>query len=77
MMGVRSFVNFYNVKSNLRWMNMLSQRGSHTKRHFYILAVLIPLLLVSALFVLIGIAPFGSHKSVGQRPFHAVFAVLC
>ncbi len=56
---------------------MLSQRGSHTKRHFYILAVLIPLLLVSALFVLIGIAPFGSHKSVGQRPFHAVFAVLC
>ncbi len=41
---------------------MLSQRGSHTKRHFYILAVLIPLLLVSALFVLIGIAPFGSHN---------------
>lgn len=41
---------------------MLSQRGRQTKRSFYILAVLIPILLVSALFVVIGIAPFGSHN---------------
>nr|WP_252892947.1 YfhO family protein [Lentilactobacillus otakiensis] len=41
---------------------MLSQRGRHTKRHFYILAVLTPFLLVSALFVVIGIAPFGAHN---------------
>lgn len=49
-------------KSNLRWMNMLSQPDRHNKRSFYILAVLIPVLLVSALFVVIGIAPFGSHN---------------
>ncbi|MGF2384853.1 YfhO family protein [Lentilactobacillus otakiensis] len=41
---------------------MLSQRGRHTKRNFYILAVLTPFLLVSALFVVIGIAPFGAHN---------------
>jgi len=41
---------------------MLLQRGRHAKRNFYILAVLIPILLVSALFVMIGIAPFGPHN---------------
>lgn len=41
---------------------MLSQRDRRIKRSFYILAVLIPIVLVSALFVVIGIAPFGSHN---------------
>lgn len=41
---------------------MLLQHNLHAKRNFYIIAVLAPILLVSALFVIIGIAPFGPHN---------------
>lgn len=41
---------------------ILSQRNGQTRLKFYILAVLMPILLVSALFAIMGIAPFGAHN---------------